>query len=99
MGHFPIARRRRLPEAPFSGMYPLTRQGASRLPAGRPRKLPFMNGDPNLVEGTTRAALPRDARRDAWLEQRLTYLAGERARLKGGVPLRRFLRGVMSVLR
>jgi hypothetical protein len=58
-----------------------------------------MNGDPNRVEETTRAALPRDARRDAWLEQRLTYLAGEQARLKGGVPLRRFLQGAITAYR
>jgi hypothetical protein len=58
-----------------------------------------MNGEPNLAEATTRAALPRDARRDAWLEQRLTYLAGEQARLKGGVPLRRFLRGAVAAYR
>jgi hypothetical protein len=58
-----------------------------------------MNGDPNRVEATTRAALPRDARRDAWLEQRLTYLAGEQARLKAGVPLRRFLRGAVAAYR
>jgi hypothetical protein len=29
-------------------------------------------------------------KRDAWLEQRLGYLAGEQARLKAGPPLRRF---------
>jgi hypothetical protein len=58
-----------------------------------------MNSEPSLAEATTRAALPRDARRDAWLEQRLTYLAGEQARLKGGVPLRRFLRGAVAAYR
>ena len=58
-----------------------------------------MNGDPNLVEETTRASLPMAGRRDAWLEQRLSYLAGEQARLKGGVPLRRFLRGTLSAYR
>jgi hypothetical protein len=65
-------------------------------PAGRPRKLPFMNGDPNLAEATTRAALPRDARRDAWLEQRLSHLTVEQARLKAGPPLRRLLRGAVA---
>jgi hypothetical protein len=68
-------------------------------PAGRPRKLPFMNGDPNLAEEASRAALPRDRRRDAWLEQRLTYLAGEHVRLKGSVSLRRFLRGATIAYR
>ena len=58
-----------------------------------------MNGDPNLAEATPRAAQPRDARRDACLEQRLGYLAGELARLKGGVPLRRFLRGAVAAYR
>jgi hypothetical protein len=58
-----------------------------------------MNGDSNLAEATTRAALLRDRRRDAWLEQRLTYLAGEQARLKDGVPLRRFLRGALAAYR
>jgi hypothetical protein len=58
-----------------------------------------MNRDPHLAEGTARAALPRDGRRDAWLEQRLTYLAGERARLKGGVPSRRLLRGALAAYR
>ena len=71
---------------------------AWRLTA-RSLRLPLMNGDPNLVEETTRAALPMDRRRDAWLEQRLGYLAGELARLKGGVPLRRFLRGAMAAYR
>jgi len=58
-----------------------------------------MNGDPKLAEATTRAALPPDGGRDAWLEQRLTYLAGEQARLKGGPPLRRFLRGTLVAYR
>jgi len=58
-----------------------------------------MDGDLHLAEGTARAALPLEARRDAWLEQRLTYLAGEQARLKGGVPLRRFLRGAITAYR
>jgi hypothetical protein len=58
-----------------------------------------MNGDPNLPEETTRAALPRDARRDAWLEQRLSYLIGEQARLKGDVRFRRFLRGAVAAYR
>ena len=68
-------------------------------PAGRSCKLPFMNGDPNLVEGTTRAALPLNGRRDAWLEQRLGYLAADQARLKAGPPLRRFLRGAAGAYR
>jgi hypothetical protein len=38
-------------------------------------------------------------KRDGWLEQRLGYLAGEQARLKGGVPLRRFLRGAITAYR
>jgi hypothetical protein len=38
-------------------------------------------------------------KRDGWLEQRLSYLAGELARLKGGVPLRRFLRGAAAAYR
>ena len=58
-----------------------------------------MNGDPNLLKETPRAALPREGRRDAWLEQRLTYRAGEQARLKGGVPLWRFLRGALAAYR
>jgi hypothetical protein len=64
-----------------------------------PLKLPFMKGDPNLVEETTRATLPLIGRRDAWLEQRLGYLAGEQARLKGDLPLGRFLRGAMAAYR
>jgi hypothetical protein len=58
-----------------------------------------MNGDPTLAEETTRAALPRDGRRDAWLEQRLGNLAAELARLKAGPPLRRFLRGAVAAYR
>jgi len=58
-----------------------------------------MNGDPNLAEATPRAALPLHERRDAWLEQRLGYLAGELARLKAGPPLRRFLRGALAAYR
>jgi hypothetical protein len=73
-------------------------QWAWRLSA-RSLKLPFMNGDPNLVEATTRASLPMAGRRDAWLERRLGYLAGELARLKGGPPLRRFLRGAVAAYR
>jgi hypothetical protein len=85
-------------DGPFFGRVSLNppRQVA---PAGRPRKPPFMNGDPNRVEEATRAALPRDGRRDAWLEQRLGYLAGELARLKADPPLRRFLRGAVSAYR
>src|SRR5690349_5047604 len=58
-----------------------------------------MDDGPNPLDATTRAALPREGRRDAWLEQRLGYLAGELARLKGGVPLRRFLRGAVAAYR
>ena len=58
-----------------------------------------MNGDPNRVEEAARTALPLDRRRDIWLEQRLGYLIGEQARLKGGVPLRRFLRGAVAAYR
>jgi hypothetical protein len=82
-------------DGPFFGRVSLNppRQVA---PAGRPRKPPFMNGDPNRVEEATRAALPRDGRRDARLEQRLRYLAGEQARLEAGPPVRRFLRGASA---
>ena len=38
-------------------------------------------------------------KRDAWIEQRLGYLAGELACLKGGLPLRRFLRGAVAAYR
>src|SRR5437764_11717307 len=58
-----------------------------------------MDDGPNPPDATTRAALPLEGRRDAWLERRLGYLAGEQARLKGGVPLRRFLRGALATYR
>jgi hypothetical protein len=58
-----------------------------------------MNGDPNRIEETTRSASPLAGKRDGWLEQRLTYLAGEQARLNGGPPLRRFLRGATTAYR
>src|ERR671924_1378410 len=58
-----------------------------------------MDDGPNPPDATTRAALPREGRRDAWLERRLGYLAGELARLKAGVPLRRFLRGAVAAYR
>src|SRR5690349_16460755 len=58
-----------------------------------------MDEGPNPPDATTRAALPLEGRRDAWLEQRLGYLAGELARLKGDVPLRRFLRGAVAAYR
>ena len=58
-----------------------------------------MNDGPHIVGKTTRTALPMEGRRDAWLEQRLNYLIGEQARLKGGVPLRRFLRGALAAYR
>jgi len=38
-------------------------------------------------------------KRDGWLEQRLTYLAGKQARLKASAPLRRFLRGAVAAYR
>jgi hypothetical protein len=58
-----------------------------------------MDDGPHLVDETTRTALPRAGRRDGWLERRLSYLVGEQARLKGGVPLRRFLRGAIAAYR
>ena len=58
-----------------------------------------MDDGPDTLDETTRAASPRAGRRDAWLEQRLNYLIGEQARLKGGVPLRRFLRGALAAYR
>src|ERR671927_398240 len=58
-----------------------------------------MDDGPNPLDETTRAASLLKGRRDAWLEQRLNYLIGEQARLKGGVPLRRFLRGALSAYR
>jgi hypothetical protein len=58
-----------------------------------------MDGGSNSLEGMARAALPVEGRRDGWLEQRLNYLAGEQARLKGGVPFRRFLRGATAAYR
>ena len=51
-----------------------------------------MGDGSNPLDETARAALPMAGKRDARLEQRLVYLADEQARLKGGVPLRRFLR-------
>lgn len=58
-----------------------------------------MNDGADIVEKTTRTALPLAGRRDGWLEQRLSYLVGEQSRLKGGVPLRRFLRGATTAYR
>ena len=58
-----------------------------------------MGDRPAIIGEAPRAALPKDGRRDVWLEQRLGYLAGELARLKGGVPLRRFLRGAVAAYR
>ena len=58
-----------------------------------------MDDGPNPPDATTRTALALDERRDAWLEQRLGYLAGEHARLKADPPLRRFLRGAMAAYR
>ena len=83
---------------PFFGHMSLTHQGARRLLTW-PLKLPFMDHGPDIVDETTRAALPRPGRRDAWLEQRLHFLIGEQARLKAGPPLRRFLRGALAAYR
>ena len=47
-----------------------------------------MDDGPNPLDATARAALSLEGKRDAWLEQRLGYLAGEQARLKAGPPLR-----------
>jgi hypothetical protein len=59
-----------------------------------------MDDGPDIADETTRTALLRAGRRDAWLEQRLSYLIGEQARLKGGgPPLRRFLRGATTAYR
>jgi hypothetical protein len=58
-----------------------------------------MDDGPAILDETTQAASPMTGKRDAWLEQRLTYLAGEQARLKGGLPLRRFLRGALVAYR
>jgi hypothetical protein len=55
-----------------------------------------MGKGPAMFNETTRGALPRAGKRDAWLEQRLSYVIGEQARLKAGTPLRRFLRGARS---
>jgi hypothetical protein len=62
-------------------------------------KLPFMDDGPDIIGATSRTALPLDGRRVACLEQRLTYLADEQARLKGDAPFRRFLRGAMATYR
>lgn len=58
-----------------------------------------MDDGPDIVDETTRTALPMAGRRDGWLEQRLSYLVGEQARLKGGAPLWRFLRGATAAYR
>ena len=58
-----------------------------------------MDDGPDITDETTRTALPRAGKRDGWLEQRLGYLAAEQARLKAGVPLRRFLRGAAAAYR
>ena len=58
-----------------------------------------MDDGPDSVDETTRTALPRAGRRDEWLEQRLSYPSTSQARLKGGVPLRRFLRGATAAYR
>jgi hypothetical protein len=48
---------------------------------------------------TVLTALPGVGKRDEWLEARLGYLVSEQARLQGGPPLRRFLRGAMAAYR
>jgi hypothetical protein len=58
-----------------------------------------MDGGPNPLDETARAASPLAERRDAWLERRLGYLAGEQTRLEAGVPLRRLLRGATAAYR
>jgi hypothetical protein len=58
-----------------------------------------MDDGSNPLDAPARAALAREGRRDAWLEQRLGYLAGEQARLKGDVRFRRVLRGALILLR
>jgi hypothetical protein len=58
-----------------------------------------MDDGPNPLDAPARAALPLQGRRDAWLEQRLGYLADEQARLKVGLPLRHFLRGALAAYR
>ena len=58
-----------------------------------------MDDGPNPLGATARAALPMAGKRDGWLEQRLGYLAGEQARLKGCPSLRRFLRGAITAYR
>src|SRR5947209_7416305 len=58
-----------------------------------------MDDGPATLNATAQAALPIAGKRDGWLEQRLTYLAGEQARLKAGPPLRRFLRGAVAAYR
>ena len=58
-----------------------------------------MDGGPDIVDETPRAAPPTAGKRDGWLERRLSYLMGEQARSKGGPPLRRFLRGALAAYR
>ena len=58
-----------------------------------------MDGGPHPLGETARAASPRAGTRDPWIEWRLGYLAAEQARLKAGVPLRRFLRGAAAAYR
>ena len=58
-----------------------------------------MDDGPAILNATTRAALPMAGKRDGWLEQRLHFLIGEQARLKGDVPVRRFLRGALAAYR
>ena len=46
-----------------------------------------MDEGPVILDETARAVLRVAGKRDGWIEQRLSYLAGELARLKAGVPL------------
>jgi hypothetical protein len=52
-----------------------------------------MDDGPNPLDAATRAAPPMLGKRDGWLEQRLGYLIGEQARLKGGAPLEALFAG------
>jgi hypothetical protein len=71
------------------------------LPAPRVHALENLLQASFLHDQPPRPALPMAGKRDGWIEQRLGYLAsaGEQARLKAGVPLRRFLRGAMIAYR
>ena len=58
-----------------------------------------MGDGPATLDETIRTTVPREARRDRWIEQRLGYLAGEQTRLKASPPLRHFLRGATAAYR